>query len=400
MLLGALLDGGVAVSVIEHAVAALGISGVGLGSKPDVRCEVRGTRALVDVSAARRYAPHEMLDAVAHAEGLSERVRARSTSVLNALFDAESRVHGHDRSAVHLDELGSADTLVDVVGVVAGLEHLSVDKVYASPLVLGEATGPRRPGGYSNPAPATLEIIAASRSPIAPERPIYAGVGELTTPTGAALIATLGEFRQPAMTLDRIGVGIGGKDPAAFPNVVRIWLGETAGVDLQTGPEGDHQPPLARWQENVILLETNLDDATGEQIGFAMELLFEAGALDVWYTPIQMKKNRPGTILSAIGPASLESRLAEMFLRHTTTLGVRIRPVGRYVAERDVTTVETQYGPIRVKRKWLGGELVSQSPEYEDVARACREFGVSWGEVVGFIEKNAQTEEIGPSRRR
>ena len=386
MLLGALLDGGVPLGVISPTVVALGVEGVELAAEPDVRCEVRGTRALVDVSRARRYSPQQMLDAVVTADGLSERVRARSTSVLNALFDAEARVHGHDRDAVHLDELGSADTLVDVVGVVAGLEWLGVERVYASPLVLGEATGPRRPGGYSNPAPATLEIIAASRSQIAPERPIYAGVGELTTPTGAALVATLAEFSQPAMTLDRIGVGIGGKDPAAFPNVVRLWLGETGGVDLQTGSEGDRRPPLARWQDNIILLETNLDDATGEQIGFAMELLFEAGALDVWYTPIQMKKNRPGVVLSAMGPASLESQLAEIFLRHTTTLGVRIRPVGRYVAERDTVTVETQYGPIRVKRKWLGGELVSQSPEYEDVARACREFGVSWGEVVGAIQ--------------
>ena len=385
MLLGALLDGGVPLGVISATVEALGVEGVELAAEPDVRCEVRGTRALVDVSRARRYSPQQMLDAVATADGLSERLRARSTSVLNALFDAEARVHGHDRDAVHLDELGSADTLVDVVGVVAGLEYLGVERVYASPLVLGEATGPKRPGGYSNPAPATLEIIAASRSPIAPERPIYAGVGELTTPTGAALIASLAEFRQPAMTLDRIGVGIGGKDPVAFPNVVRLWLGETQGADLQTGPEGDRRPPLARWQNNIILLETNLDDATGEQIGFAMELLFEAGALDVWYTPIQMKKNRPGVVLSAMGPASLESQLAEIFLRHTTTLGVRIRPVGRYVAERDTVTVETQYGPIRVKRKWLGGELVSQSPEYEDVARACREFGVSWGEVVGAM---------------
>ena len=390
MLLGALLDSGVAVSIIENAVAALGIVGVGLGSKPDVRCEVRGTRALVDVSAARRYTPREMLDAVAHAEGLSEGVRARSTSVLNSLFDAEARVHGHDREAVHLDELGSADTLVDVVGVVAVLEHLGVENVYASPLVLGEATGPRRPGGYSNPAPATLEIIAASRSPIAPERPIYAGVGELTTPTAAALIASLAEFRQPAMTLDRIGVGIGGKDPAAFPNVVRLWLGEAASADRQTNPDGDRKPPLARWQDNIILLETNLDDATGEQIGFAMELLFEAGALDVWYTPIQMKKNRPGVLLSALAPASLESELAEVFLRHTPTLGVRIRPVGRYVAGRDVVTVETEYGPIRVKRKWLGGEVVSASPEYEDVAQAAREWGVNWGEVGKSIKKPAQ----------
>ncbi len=381
MLLGALLDAGVTVKTIAGVVDSLNIEGVVLEAKPDVRCEVRGTRAVVDVSGARRYSPQQMLDTVAVAEGLSDGVRSGATAVLNTLFDAEARVHGHDRAAVHLDELGSADTLVDVVGVVAGLEYLGVERVYASPLVLGEATGPRRPGGYSNPAPATLEIIAASKAVVAPERPIYAGVGELTTPTGAALIATLGEFRQPAMTLDRIGVGIGGKDPAAFPNVVRMWLGETAGVDRQTGPEDDRQPPLARWQDNVVLLETNLDDATGEQIGFAMELLFEAGALDVWYTPIQMKKNRPGVLLSALAPASLESQMAEIFLRHTTTLGVRIRPVGRYVAERDVVTVETEYGPIHVKRKWLGGELVSQSPEYDDVAAAAREWGVSWQTV-------------------
>ena len=383
MLLGALLDGGVPVDVIAAAIGALGISGVVVSAKIDVRCEVRGTRALVDVSATKRYSPQQMLDTVGHAAGLSEGVRSQAMGTLNALFDAEARVHGHDRAAVHLDELGTADTLVDVVGVAAGLEYLAVERVYASPLVLGEATGPRRPGGYSNPAPATLEIIAASKAPVAPERPIYAGVGELTTPTGAALIATLAEFRQPAMTLDRIGVGIGGKDPAGFPNVVRLWLGDIAGADLQSEPGGHGQPPLARWQDNVILLETNLDDATGEQLGFAMEMLFEAGALDVWYTPIQMKKNRPGALLSALAPASLESQMVAVFLRHTPTLGVRIRPVGRYVAERDVVTVDTQYGPIRVKRKWLGGELVSQSPEYDDVARAAREWGVGWQTVSG-----------------
>ena len=386
MLLGALLDSGVPVDTIVVVVDALGLDGVRLDGTPGVRCEVRGTRAVVDVSATERYTPQRMLDAVANAAGLSDRVRTQANAVLNALFNAEARVHGHDRDAVHLDELGTADTLVDIVGVVAGLEFLGVDRVYAAPLVLGEATGPRRPGGYSNPAPATLEIIAASKAPVAPERAIYAGVGELTTPTGAALIATLAEFRQPAMTLDRIGVGVGGKNPAAFPNVVRLWLGETRGEDLQTAPRDDGEPPLARWQDNIILLETNLDDATGEQIGFAMEMLFEAGALDVWYTPIQMKKNRPGVLLSALAPASMESQMAEIFLRHTTTLGVRIRPVGRYVAERDIVSVETKYGPIRVKRKWLRGKLISQSPEYEDVAGACREWGVSWGEVAGAVD--------------
>ena len=278
---------------------------------------------------------------------------------------------------IHLHELGTADTLVDVVGVIYGLEWLGVQRVCAAPLVLGEPGGPRRPGGYSNPAPATLEIIAAAGAPVAPERQFHAGVGELTTPTGAALITTLAdEFRQSAMTIDRIGVGAGGKDPAAFPNVLRFWLGETVPSDvIASDARQSHAeqtaPPIARWQDNVVLLETNLDNATGEQLGFAMERLFEAGALDVWHTPIQMKKNRPGVLLSALGPAALESRLAEVFLRDTPTLGVRVRPVGRYVADRDIVTVETEYGPMRVKRKWLAGEVVSAAPEYEDVAAAA-----------------------------
>ena len=222
---------------------------------------------------------------------------------------------------------------------------------------------------------------------MAPERQFHAGAGELTTPTGAALITTLAdEFRQPAMTIDRIGVGVGGKDPAAFPNVLRLWLGEAVPVIAKRSAaipgRSDTAQPFARWQDNVVLLETNLDNATGEQLGFAMERLFEAGALDVWHTPIQMKKNRPGVLLSALGPASLESRLAEVFLRDTPTLGVRVRPVGRYVADRDTVTVETEYGPMRLKRKRLGGKVVSAAPEYEDVAAAAREAGVSWEAVA------------------
>lgn len=386
MLLGALLDAGLPIDAVRAAVAALGIPGVRIDAATATRCEVRGSRALVDISAAPRYTPPAMLDAVAGAADLSEQTRVRAAAVLNALFAAEARVHGH-ADAIHLDELGSADTLVDIVGVIYGLEQLGVRRIYAAPLVLGAASGPRRAGGYSNPAPATLEIIAAANAPVAPERPFHAGAGELTTPTGAALITTLADaYRQPAMTLHRIGVGAGGKDPAAFPNVLRLWLGETVGTDLPDArPDG--QPPLARWQDGIILLETNLDNATGEQLGYAMERLFAAGALDVWHTPIQMKKNRPGIILSALGPAELESALAEVFLRDTSTLGVRIRPVGRYVAERDTVTAETEYGPIRVKRKWLAGEMVSAAPEYDDVAATAQAHGVGFAAVDDAVRE-------------
>ena len=386
MLLGALLDAGLPPDAVRAAVAALGISGVRIESVVATRCEVRGSRALVDVSAAPRYTPSEMLDAVAGAADLSEQTRTRAAAVLNALFAAEARVHGH-ADAVHLDELGSADTLVDVVGVIHGLEQLGIRRIYAAPLVLGAADGPRRPGGYSNPAPATLEIIAAANAPIAPERPFHAGAGELTTPTGAALITTLADaYRQPALALQRIGVGAGGKDPAAFPNVLRLWIGETAAADDVAVDTAD-KPPLARWQDNIILLETNLDNATGEQLGYAMERLFAAGALDVWHTPIQMKKNRPGIILSALGPAELETALAEVFLRDTPTLGVRIRPVGRYVAERDTVTADTEYGPLRIKRKWLAGEMVSAAAEYDDVATAALAHRVGWHTVAQSIGK-------------
>ncbi|MCY4557414.1 MAG: nickel pincer cofactor biosynthesis protein LarC [Chloroflexi bacterium] len=394
MLLGALLDAGLPIDAVREAIAALRINGVDITTATETRCEVRGTRALVDVSAAPRYSPQQMLDAVAGAAGLSERTRHSAAAVLNALFAAEARVHGNEPDQIHLHELGTADTLVDVVGVVHGLEKLGVERVYAAPLVLGEPGGPRRPGGYSNPAPATLEIIAVAGAPVAPERQFHAGVGELTTPTGAALITTLAdEFRQPAMILDRIGVGVGGKDPAAFPNVLRLWLGEVVPAPVIASEARQSRaeqttPPFARWQDNVVLLETNLDNATGEQLGFAMERLFEAGAFDVWHTPIQMKKNRPGILLSALGPAALESRLAEVFLRDTPTLGVRVRPVGRYVADRDTVTVETEYGPMRLKRKWLGGEVVSTAPEYEDVAAAARETGVGWSAVSEAVTES------------
>ena len=416
MLLGALIDAGLPIDSIREAVAALQIPGVTIAAAAETRCEVRGSRALVDTANAPRYTPSQMLYAVANASGLSDHTRNTATVVLNALFAAEARVHGSSPNEIHLHELADADTLVDVVGVVHGLEQLGIARIYASPLVLGEATGPRRPNGYSNPAPATLEIIAAANAPVAPQRPIYANVGELTTPTGAALITTLADaYQQPAMTLHRIGVGIGGKNPPAFPNVIRLWLGETAdhssvhsgdshlsrhpgeSRNPQTDPVSAAAPPFAHWQDNIILLETNIDNATGEQLGYAMEQLFSAGALDVWHTPIQMKKNRPAILLSALAPAELETQLAEAILRHTPTLGVRVRPVTRYAAHRDTITVQTEYGPIRLKRKWLSGRIVSQSPEHDDITNAAQTHNQPWQTIANAIPKTHPTVETDPS---
>ena len=368
MLLGALLDLGLSLETLQSDLNKLDISGYELQVTQDTRCEMRGTKLNVKIQDPTRYTPRFLLDTVINSR-LSEGVKTRSGEVLSALWRAECRVHGESEEVLELEELGSVDTLVDVVGVVSGLEQLGVERVYAAPLVLGESTPPRWAGGYSNPAPATLELVAMSAAPVVADLPLHQGAGELTTPTGASLITTLAEFQRPAFSVTGVGVGLGTKDPEGFPNVIRVWLGETA------------EQSLAGRQAGIILLETNLDDVSGELVGYAQEQLFALGALDVWYTPIQMKKNRPGVMLSALVPQELETAAFELILRETTTLGVRTRPVERYVAERRIESMESALGVIGVKVKYLGGKAVSASPEYEDCRKIALESGISLQDV-------------------
>ena len=382
MLLGALLDLGLSLDALRQELDKLDIGGYALSAAQDTRCEVRGTKLTVTINGNRRLSPRAQLDIVASSP-LPEPVKNQSAKILNPLWQAESRVHGEAPAALELEELGTVDTLVDVVGFVIGLHLLEITEVYAAPLVLGEATSPRRPGGYSNPAPATLELVAMAGAPVSAELPIHQGVGELTTPTGAAIITGMANFERPAMSVIGVGVGLGGKDPELFPNVVRIWLGERAeNAALNT--------PAALRQASIVLLETNLDDVTGEVLGYTQERLFALGALDVWHTPIQMKKNRPGVILSALLPQNLEHAAVELILRETPTLGIRTRAVERYVAEREVVAMETDLGLINVKVKSLAGEAVGAAPEYEDCRRIALETRRPLQEVYQQAEAEAR----------
>ena len=378
MLLGALLDLGLPLATLQEELSKLELDGYQLAAAPDTRCEVRGTKLTVTITGNRYLSPRAQLDLVA-ASPLPESVKARATRTLNALWQAESRVHGETTEGLELEELGTVDTLVDVVGFALGLELLGIDAVYAAPLVLGAATPPRWPGGYANPAPATLELAALAGAPVVAELPLHQGAGELTTPTGAAIITALARFERPAMSVTAIGVGLGSKDPEQFPNVVRIWLGDTA-------ESASPVSPAARLQTGVVLLETNLDDVTGEVLGYAQERLFALGALDVWHTPIQMKKNRPGVILSALLPESLETAAAELILRETPTLGVRRRPVERYAARRETVAMETPDGTIQVKVKYLAEEAIAAAPEYED----CRRIALATGRPLLEIYRGAE----------
>jgi hypothetical protein len=368
MLLGALLDLGFPLETLEKELGKLEMTGYQLSAVQETRCEVRGTKFNVSLQNKKRLSPRVLLETVDRSP-LPVPIKDQAGKVLQALWRAESRVHGEPESSLELEELGTIDTLIDVVGVAIGLWQLGVEQVFSAPLVLGAPEPPRWPGGYSNPAPATLELVAMAGAPVVADRPIYQGAGELTTPTGAAIITALASFERPAMSVTKIGVGLGGKDPEGFPNVVRVWLGEVS------------QSPAARLQSQVVLLETNLDDVTGEVLGYVQEMLFSLGALDVWHTSIQMKKNRPGIILSALVPQSLESSAVELILRETPTLGIRTRPVERYVAGRESVEVNTELGTVQVKLKLLSGKPVNASPEFEDCRRIALELGIPLQEV-------------------
>ena len=381
MMLGALADLGMPIEHLEAELGKLNVGGYRLEARQETRCEMRGTYLKVDLEDQTRYSPKQLLETVA-GSSLSESVKDRSSQVLNGLWAAECRVHGETQDILELEELGSVDTLVDVVGSAIGFEYLEVAGIHAGPLVIGNATPPRWAGGYSNPAPATLELIAAAGAPVVGDKPMYEDAGELTTPTGAALITTLADFSRPAFNVDRVGLGLGTKDPAGFPNALRVWLADLAQAEAASSV----------IQGEVVLLETNLDDVSGLVLGYTQERLFAIGALDVWNTPIQMKKNRPGTILSVLVPKDKEREASELILRETPTLGIRTRPVDRYVADRKMVTIETSLGPVIVKVKLLDGAASSAAPEPDEVRRIALETGTPFQEVYQRTTEAARRE--------
>ncbi len=381
MMLGALTDLGMPIEHLEAELGKLNVGGYRLEARQETRCEMRGTYLKVDLEDQTRYSPKQLLETVA-GSSLSESVKDRSSQVLNGLWAAECRVHGETQDILELEELGSVDTLVDVVGSAIGFEYLEVAGIHAGPLVIGNATPPRWAGGYSNPAPATLELIAAAGAPVVGDKAMYEDAGELTTPTGAALITTLADFSRPAFNGDRVGLGLGTKDPAGFPNALRVWLADLAQAEAASSV----------IQGEVVLLETNLDDVSGLVLGYTQERLFAIGALDVWNTPIQMKKNRPGTILSVLVPKGKEREASELILRETPTLGIRTRPVDRYVADRKMVTIETSLGPVIVKVKLLDGAAISAAPEPDEVRRIALETGTPFQEVYQRTTEAARRE--------
>jgi uncharacterized protein (TIGR00299 family) protein len=291
---------------------------------------------------------------------LSDVVKQRSMAVIERLGRAEAMVHGVPLDEVHFHEVGAVDTIVDVVGFVVGLELLGIEQVYASAIPLGSGAIQTAHGRLPVPVPATLALLASANAPTVP----HPAETEIVTPTGAALLSQLAIFERPPMRVERVGYGFGDK-PFPWANAVRLWIGQ---LTRATVYEHDH----------VVEVECNLDDVTGETLGYTMERLFDAGALDVWFTSIQMKKNRPGILLSLLSPVDRVDELAMVLMRETSTLGVRLFPPShRLKADRRMREVETPWGTVRIKEKWLGEQRLAASPEYEDCARLARASGQS-----------------------
>jgi uncharacterized protein (TIGR00299 family) protein len=362
MLLGALVDAGVPLDVPAAAVAALPVERIRLVTEQTSRHGLGATRVHVHAPPSSERRTWASVRDLLLAADLATPVRDGALAVFERLALAEGRVHRVRPEDVHFHEVGALDALADVVGVVAGVEHLRLTRLTASPVALGSGSARGAHGVVPIPGPAVLELLAGV--------PVAAGPvpAEMCTPTGAALVASLvAEWTQlPPMRVQRVGVGAGGRDPVELPNVVRLVLGEP----------GDPQPA------GPVVLETNVDDLDPRLWPGALEALFAAGASDAWLTPILMKKGRPAHTLSALCRPDAVAAVQAAIFATTTSIGLRIVPVGKLALERVHTSVDVLGGTVGAKVAVHDGRVVNVSVEYEDVAALARELGLPVTEVL------------------
>ena len=365
MTLGALIDAGADAARLDATVEALGLNAeVTISIRREQRGHAGGTRVVVSESGRTERTVADLRAVIENAH-LPETVKRSASRALNLLATVEAQLHDHEPDTAHLHELGGADTLVDLVGAFWMIDSLGISQVYASPL-----PAPRgRAGDMPLPGPASVRVLAGSGAVFeaTPE------TRELVTPTGAAILAVSAKFQRPALRLRSIGYGVGSRETPG--NVLAVWIGEEVGAE--TG---------------VTMIETNIDDMAPNLLAALTEDLMAAGALDVTVTPALMKKGRLGHLLAVMSTPDLVGPLTELLLRRSSTLGVRLMPVQRVIADRRVIEVETPFGKARVKVKELGGTAVDASPEYEDCRRMAREHDLDLREVVRIVAEAARRE--------
>jgi uncharacterized protein (TIGR00299 family) protein len=358
MLLGALVDVGVPFTELTRELEKIPVRGFKLARSRGARGGLRGTRIRVLTPDDPGYRHLSDFEKLIGRSRLSSDVKERALALVRRLFEVEAAVHGEKPETVHLHELGSLDTLVDVVGAVCGISLLGVSEVVTSSINVGGGSIETEHGRMTVPAPATALLLQGAMAHSDGDANDF----ERTTPTGALLATGLatrfGPF--PAMTVRRVGYGLGAKDPEhGRPNALRVVLGEKSA-----------------GSERVLVLEATVDDMTPEQLGYLQDHLLEAGVLDVFVTPVQMKKNRPGVNVTVLARPEEGGEVSRILFTEGTTLGVRYHEVQRAVLERRFVSVETRYGTVRVKEGLFGGKVVNRAPEFEDCRKLARARGV------------------------
>ena len=361
MLLGALLGAGVPLDVVGRAVAAVAPEHVALTPEAVSRNGFAATRCHVEVADSATHRTWRDVAGMLASADLPDAVRRRARATFERLAVAEAAVHGSEPDDVHFHEVGALDAIADVVGVCAGLEHLGLDALVVSAVAVGSGTVTGAHGSMPVPPPAVAQLLRGV--------PSYAGPGdkELCTPTGAALLtANATSFGpQPAMAVEVIGVGAGGRDPDTHANVLRLFVG--AVPTSSTNDENGTAAPL--------LIETNVDDMDPRLWPSVIAALLEAGASDAWLTPILMKKGRPAHTLSALVAAARAEAVRVAIFTHTTTIGVREIPLGKTALDREMRTVEVAGHEVHVKLALHHGVVMNAQPEYEDLAAVARATG-------------------------
>jgi uncharacterized protein (TIGR00299 family) protein len=371
MILGSLIDAGLEVAQLKGELAKLNLSHYDLGAEKVVKQGMGGTQALVHVEEDHHGHHHRHLhhiEEIIRNSGLDEAVKQKGIEIFRRLAEAEAKVHRTTVDKIHFHEVGAMDAIIDVMGGVAGLALMGIDKIFCSPLHVGAGTVKCAHGILPVPAPATLELVKG--------KPIYSnGVeGELLTPTGAAILTTLAsEFgSMPSMAVERVGYGAGTAD-RTIPNLLRLAIGE---ADDELG---------AYASERVAVLETNIDDMNLQIYDYLAARLLEMGALDVFLAPLQMKKNRPGTLLTVVClPEAMES-FTEFLLSETTSIGLRWRIDQRLKTETTCREVQTRWGPITCQVSSIGGGPANTTPDYEDCRRVAHEQNVPLRAVLDEV---------------
>lgn len=367
MLLGLLVDLGVDPDALLDQLAGLPVDGYTISSGAELRHGIGGTRVKVTCGVGQPHRSWSDIDRMLCESTLPETVRESSRRVFRLLGEAEAHVHRVPLDQVHFHEVGAVDAIVDIVGSVIGLQLLQIDQLLCAPLPLSRGLSHGAHGPLPLPAPATLEILKG--------QPVRAAgcERELVTPTGAALATGLATFGPlPEMTVERTGYGVGGWQLEDRPNLLRGILGRTAS---RAGLE----------QDRVCVVETHLDDTPGEWLGSLLDRLLAAGALDVGYSPLQMKKNRPGLRITIIACPEQADDLGRLLLRETSAIGVRIDECRRLKLRRQSATVATAFGPARVKLLFEGDKLLRVVPEHDDCAAYAIQSGRPLPEVCRLI---------------